>query len=54
MLFIIVYIFKFKLLIFALFAIFDLNELYSKFRIFILDNKYKSIKSIKIEKANLI
>jgi len=51
---IIIYIFEFKLLIFALFAAFDSSRLYSKLRIFILDNKHKIIKSIKIEKANLI
>jgi hypothetical protein len=51
---IIVYTFELELLISALFATFDLSQLYSKFWIFILDNKYKITKSIKIKKANFI
>jgi hypothetical protein len=51
---IIIYIFEFKLLISALFATLNSSQLYSKLRIFILDNRYKITKSIEIKKANLI
>ncbi len=51
---IIIYILKFKLLILVSFTTFDSNQLYLKLRIFILNNKYKITKSIKIKKTNLI